>query len=183
MSHPVRIESNRLVLREFLESDLDGCMTIVGDERVTNFLSFDTRSREEHAERLAADIERARSEPRPDYYLAVSERATDCFVGFARIGLDRPRTGELGYAVRADRWGEGFATEACTALLDFAVDELGLHRVQAAIGPDNTASIRVIEKLRFVREGRLRDHVFTNGAWRDSLLYSILGPEWRSQSH
>jgi [ribosomal protein S5]-alanine N-acetyltransferase len=54
---------------------------------------------------------------------------------------------------------------------------LELHRITAAIGPENAASIAVVKRLGFTREGCLRDHVFTNGAWRDSELYSILAHE------
>jgi [ribosomal protein S5]-alanine N-acetyltransferase len=101
-------------------------------------------------------------------------------IGFARLGLDRPGTAELGYAIRHDAWGHGYATEASTIILDFGFTTLGLHRVQAACGPDNLASQRVLARLGFRPEGRMRDHVFTNGAWRDSLLYSILADEWSS---
>jgi RimJ/RimL family protein N-acetyltransferase len=54
-----------------------------------------------------------------------------------------------------------------------------MHRIQAACGPDNRSSQRLLARLGFTPEGRIRDHVFTNGAWRDSLLYSILEHEWQ----
>jgi ribosomal-protein-alanine N-acetyltransferase len=57
---------------------------------------------------------------------------------------------------------------------------LGLHRISAATGPDNATSIAIITRLGFIEEGRLRDHVFTNGAWRDSILYSLLASEWKA---
>jgi RimJ/RimL family protein N-acetyltransferase len=63
-------------------------------------------------------------------------------------------------------------------MLDFGFRELGLHRIQAACGPDNRMSQRLLARLGFTPEGRIRGHVFTNGAWRDSLLYSILDNEW-----
>ena len=63
-------------------------------------------------------------------------------------------------------------------MIEFGFRELGLHRISAAIGPDNVASFAVVRKLGMQYEGRLRDHVFTNGAWRDSLLFSLLQPEW-----
>lgn len=176
--YPTEIDGPRLRLRDFQEGDLDGCMAIVGDPEVTAFLSFDTRSRDEQAVRLAADIQRAQADPRPDYYLAAVEKETDNMVGFARLGIDRPRTAELGYAIRRDRWGRGYATEAAAVILDYGFNTLGLHRVQAACGPDNVASQRLLDKLGFTYEGRMRDHVFTNGAWRDSLLYSLLEQEW-----
>lgn len=176
--YPVSVDGPRVRLRDFQESDLGGCMTIVGDPQVTWYLSFDSRSHEQQAALLAADIARAQTSPRPDYYFAAIEKATDTMIGFARLGLDRPRTAELGYAIRRDRWGAGYATEVAMVMLRYGYSTLGLHRVQAACGPDNTASQRVLVKLGFTYEGRMREHVFTNGAWRDSLLYSLLEQEW-----
>lgn len=178
--YPVTIDGPRVRLRDFREDDLDCCMGIVGDPEVTWYLSFDTRTRDQQATLLTADITRAQTDPRPDYYFAAIEMATDTMIGFARLGLDRPRTAELGYAIRRDRWGKGYATEVSAVMLDYGFTTLGLHRIQAACGPDNTASQRVLTKLGFQYEGRMRDHVFTNGAWRDSLLYSLLDSEWAS---
>ncbi|MET9325106.1 GNAT family protein [Streptomyces sp. NPDC003038] len=52
-------------------------------------------------------------------------------------------------------------------------------RASAAIGPSNLASIALVERLGFQKEGVLRDHVHTNGSWRDSVLYSVFENEWR----
>jgi len=172
--YPVRIEGTRVALREFAVTDLDESMAIVGDPGVTDYLSFDTRTRDQQSELLIKDIQRAQSNPRPDYYLAIADRDTDQLTGFVRIALDAHQRGELGYALRKDRWGEGITTEACQMMLEFGYESLGLHRIQAACGPNNIGSQRVLEKLGFELEGRMRDHVFTNGAWRDSLLYSKL---------
>ena len=177
--YPVVINGARVTLREFRSEDLDASMAVVGDPAVTRTLSFDPRGRPDQAQRLAQDIARAATEPRPDYYLAVADQ-TDTLIGFVRIGLGRDASGELGYAIRRKDWGKGYATEATSLMLDFGFDTLRLHRVQAACGPDNRASQRLLARLGFVPEGRIRDHVFTNGAWRDSLLYSILDHEWRA---
>jgi [ribosomal protein S5]-alanine N-acetyltransferase len=154
-------------------------MAVVGDPEVTRSLSFDTRGRAEQAKRLADDIARTQSDPRPDYYLAIANDA-DLLAGFVRIGFGRDKSGELGIAIRREDWGKGFATEAASLMLDFGFRTLHLHRIQAACGPDNRASQRLLARLGFVPEGRIRDHVFTNGAWRDSLLYSLLDHEWQA---
>jgi len=174
---PVVITGPRVTLREFRADDLDASMAVVGDPEVTRTLSFDARTRDDQAERLAQDIARAQSQTRPDYYLAIAN-GDDVLVGFIRIGLGRDDSGELGYAVRREDWGTGYATEAALLMLGFGFQTLRLHRVQAACGPDNHASQRLLARLGFVPEGRIRDHVFTNGSWRDSLLYSILDHEW-----
>ncbi len=102
------------------------------------------------------------------------EPGHDRVVGFARLALGGVQAAKLGYAIHAQRWGQGLATAAVRTLVNYGLEELDLHRITAAIGPDNVGSIRVVERLGFEYEGRLRDHVHTNGAWRDSLLYSLI---------
>jgi ribosomal-protein-alanine N-acetyltransferase len=109
--------------------------------------------------------------------LAIAERASDQLIGFVRIALDAHQRGELGYALRKDRWGQRIVSEACQLLLDFGFETLHLHRIQAACGSDNLRSQNVLDNLGFGYEGRVRDHVFTNGTWRDSLLYSKLAAD------
>lgn len=165
-------------LREFRADDLDDYHAIVGDDRVTTWLSFDTRTRAEAEKTLGSIVERSTQEDRPDYLLAVTPATTDQVVGFARIGPTGVRAAHLGYAISADHWGHGYATDAARTMLGFAFGRLGKHRVSAAIGPENAASVAVVKRLGFSYEGRIRHHVFTNGDWRDSLLYSILEGEF-----
>jgi [ribosomal protein S5]-alanine N-acetyltransferase len=165
-------------LREFRVTDLDDYLAIVGDDRVTSWLSFDSRDRVAAEKALIAMIERAAQEDRPDYLLAVTRRDDDKVVGFARLGPTGVKAAHLGYAIHADHWGRGYATDAARVLLRLAFGTLGLHRVSAAIGPENEASIAVVKRLGFTYEGRIRHHVFTNGDWRDSLLYSLLESEF-----
>jgi ribosomal-protein-alanine N-acetyltransferase len=63
-------------------------------------------------------------------------------------------------------------------MVEFAFGPLDLHRVSAAIGPENLASVAVVKRLGFSYEGRIRHHVFTHDDWRDSLLYSLLATEF-----
>lgn len=176
--YPVNLCGRLVTLREFRHDDIDDALHVVGDDRVTAWLSFDSRSPEATAEMIKGAIERARHEPRTEYYLAVADE-TDVLIGFARLGLAGVEAAKLGYAIRADRWGRGYATDACRTMVQFGFTALGLHRISAAIGPDNAASIAVVRKLGMTHEGRLRDHVFTNGEWRDSELFAILEHEAR----
>lgn len=176
--YPVTIPGPRLTLREVTADDFDGLFALEGDERVCYHLSYDTKGAEAVQARLEDAIARAKLPNRPDYYLASTETAGGQMVGVVRLGLTGIRAVDLGYSVRYDRWGRGYATEGSRMAIDFAFGTLGLHRVMAGIGPDNGASQRVVEHLGMQYEGRIRDHVFTNGAWRDSLTYSVLEHEW-----
>jgi [ribosomal protein S5]-alanine N-acetyltransferase len=169
-------------LREFRTSDLDDYFAITGDDRVTAWMAFDSYDRAKATDALAGIIERSAREDRPDHMLAITRQDDDHLIGFARIAPSGAWGAKLGYAIHADHWGHGYATDAARVLLRFAFVTQGRHRVTAAIGPENEASIAVVKRLGFSYEGHLRDHVHTNGAWRDSLLYSILEPEY-SERH
>ena len=181
MTYPLRLSGQRVVLREFMLDDVDDALKIIGDDRVTRFLSFDSRSRGEAQVMIEGAVKRAQESPRTEFYLVVARPDDDSMIGFARIAFAGVKAGKLGYAIAADEWGCGYATDAARTLTDFAFRVLQLHRVSAAIGPEHTASITLVERLGFTREGVLRDHVFTNGSWRDSVLYSILEHEWQPQ--
>ncbi|MFI1995704.1 GNAT family N-acetyltransferase [Actinoplanes sp. NPDC020271] len=174
--HPVILTGRVVSLREFREDDAASSLSVVGDDRVTRWLSFDTRSQTEAAEMIRGAMARAQLEPRTEYYLAIEHESA--FAGFVRLGLDGVKAAKLGYAVRAELWGRGLATDAARTIIEFGFTRLGLHRISAAIGPDNAASVAVAKRLGMAYEGRIRHHVFTGGAWRDSLLYSVLEPEW-----
>jgi RimJ/RimL family protein N-acetyltransferase len=175
---PVCLTGDGTSLREFRLDDADDVLAIVGDDRVTTWLSFDSRTREQALATVRGAVERAQLEPREEYYLAITRREDDQLIGFIRLGLAGEKAAKLGYAIAADHWGNGYATDATRQMLRFGFGTLGLHRISAAIGPSNVSSIAVVKRLGFAYEGRIRHHVRTNGDWRDSLLYSILTDEW-----
>jgi [ribosomal protein S5]-alanine N-acetyltransferase len=78
----------------------------------------------------------------------------------------------MGYYVDRDANGRGICTEAVGMVVAFAFDRLGLHRVQAAVMPRNTPSIRVLEKNAFRREGLAPRYLRINGMWEDHLIFA-----------
>ncbi|KAB1922942.1 GNAT family N-acetyltransferase [Micromonospora noduli] len=175
--YPITIPGRVITLRELRPDDAADALAIVGDDRVTRWLSFDSRDQAATVAMVEGAVSRAQLDPRNEYYLAVAD-TSDRMIGFARLGLTGHQAAKLGYAIGAEHWGHGYATDAARTIIDYGFRELKLHRITAAIGPDNASSIGVAKRLGMQYEGRLRDHVFTNGAWRDSQLYSILAPEW-----
>ena len=88
----------------------------------------------------------------------------------------------LGYFVSERHNGRGYATEAIRQAVDAAFGELALHRVQAAVIPDNGASIRVLEKSGFREEGRARRYLQIAGVWEDHKLYAVTAEEWPARA-
>jgi RimJ/RimL family protein N-acetyltransferase len=71
-------------------------------------------------------------------------------------------------------WGRGLATEAARAILTFGFEAMELHRVEAMVDPENLASLRVLEKLGFVREGRTREDYRFEDQFRDTVRLGLL---------
>jgi [ribosomal protein S5]-alanine N-acetyltransferase len=80
----------------------------------------------------------------------------------------------LGYWIGAKYANQGYMTAAVRAVVPFVFDSLELHRLEAACIPSNTASIRLLEKTGFKREGLARRYLRINGVWQDHLLYALL---------
>jgi ribosomal-protein-alanine N-acetyltransferase len=133
--YPVTIIGRTVALRDFRAGDAASALQVVGDDQVTRWLSFDSRDLAGASRMIENAIEQAEREPRTEFYLAVTLPAGGEVSGFARLALDGVTAGKLGYAIRADRWGRGYATDAARTLADFGFGRLGLHRISAAIGP------------------------------------------------
>jgi ribosomal-protein-alanine N-acetyltransferase len=89
------------------------------------------------------------------------------------------QAGSLGYWLGAAYARQGYMSAAVRALLPFAFSTLKLHRIEAACIPENAASVRLLEKTGFVREGYAREYLCINGAWQDHLLYAQVRPPAR----
>ena len=92
----------------------------------------------------------------------------------ANIRRGCAQAGSLGYWMGAPHARQGYMTAAVRALLPFAFATLRLHRIEAACIPGNAASIRLLEKTGFRREGFARQYLCIDGVWQDHLLYARL---------
>ena len=92
----------------------------------------------------------------------------------ANIRRGVAQAGSIGYWVGAPFARKGYMTAAVRALIPFGFRTLGLHRLEAACIPANIASISLLEKTGFTREGYARSYLCINGVWQDHLLYARL---------
>jgi [ribosomal protein S5]-alanine N-acetyltransferase len=92
----------------------------------------------------------------------------------ANIRRGVAQAGSIGYWVGAPFARKGYMTAAMRALGPFCFTTLRLHRLEAACIPSNTASVRLLEKTGFQREGYARSYLCINGVWQDHLLYARL---------
>lgn len=110
---------------------------------------------------------------------AITRIGEDRAIGFVAAGKGRQAgVSEIGYFLASEAQGHGLAREALTALITKLLSE-GQRRIFADCDPDNLRSIALLERLGFMREGRLRGEWQTHIGIRDSFIYGLLADEWR----
>ena len=166
----------RLTLRALRAADAPTLASYRDDAEVARFQDWPLPFSLAAAEALVAEQEGIVG-PRVGDWVQIGIEHAGELIGDVAVGLDG--TGKLatiGYTLRTDRQGRGFATEAVGTLID-ALFAGGLHRVAATLDPDNVASAMLLERLGFRYEGRAVGAAFVRGSWADDDRYAILGEE------
>lgn len=185
MSFSLPIETDRLTLRRYLETDYDDLLRLQSDVDVARFLLHDARTPEQVREALAGRLADVPMDTDGQALtVAVIQRETGQHVGEVTLFMNsvEHRTGELGYVFHPESAGRGFATEAAVELLRLGFEELGLHRIIARLDARNTGSMKLLERLGLRQEAHFVKNEFLKGEWTDELVFAMLAEEWDKRS-
>jgi RimJ/RimL family protein N-acetyltransferase len=176
------LETERLVLRPLDEGDLEAAAVYRGDPEVCRFLPFTPQTADDIRSRIGHILGSTSLEGDRGVPVAIVRREDGELIGdLVLFHLDAVNGSvEIGWVLRPDAAGHGYATEACHALLDAAFRIYGVRRIVARIAAENTASARLAERLGMRLEARLVENEWFKGQWGDELDYAILAREWQS---
>ena len=176
----MRIETEPLVLREFVADDWAAILAYQSDPRYLRYYDWTGRTEREVRGFVQIFLDQQAARPRHKFQLVITLRGDDRALGNCGIRLAAPgaRVADIGYELAPAHWGHGYATEAARAILAFGFVRLGIHRAWASCVADNTASARVLTKLGMRREAHLREVAHYKGRWWDEQIYAILEDEW-----
>jgi [ribosomal protein S5]-alanine N-acetyltransferase len=180
---PAIIHTDRLVLRRPADGDAPAVFArYAGDPAVTRFLGWRTHESAADTEQFLAccDAEWRASGVGP---FLIESREDGQLLGSASLRLVSSQQAAAGYVLARDVWGRGYATEALLAMRALAL-RLGVLRLSAMCHPEHRASLRVMQKCGFTRDGLLRAHTqFPNlapGVAADVVCYSLVfDTDWR----
>ncbi|RLT38308.1 MAG: N-acetyltransferase [Chloroflexi bacterium] len=182
----MRIETERLVLRDFVIDDWLAVLAYQRDARYNRYYPdrWVDRSDDEVRAFVQRLIDDQREQPRRIYQVAITLPETGEVIG--NCGIRRkPGTeweADIGYELNPEHWGHGYATEVARTLVSFGFRDLGLHRISARCIADNAASANVLRKVGMRLEGRIREHQYFQERWWDSLDWGLLEKEWAAAS-
>ena len=174
MNTPV-IQTERLVLRAFTEADIPELVPlIVAREVARTTLRIPHPYDERHAHEFLA-MESKLNELR----LAIILRKEAKLCGGIGLHPDHEhRRAELGYWIGVPFWGNGYATEAARAVVEYGFTHFGLNRIFASHFQGNRASGKVLRKVGMKHEGRMRQHLLKWNHFLDLEIYAILREDW-----
>ena len=165
------LETARLILREFSESDIAELVPLIGAPEVAATTSRIPHPYEEkHAREFLATVPKEN-----ELRLAIRLRSNGQLCGGMGLHPEmQHRRAEIGYWIGVPFWGNGYATEAAREVVRYGFERLNLNRIFATHFKGNDKSGRVLEKIGMRHEGCVRQGVLKSGKFIDLEMYSIL---------
>lgn len=174
------IKSERLLLRQFIESDLQNIFKGLSDPEITKYYGVSYKTFEDTKEQMKffADLEKDGT----GIWWAVCSLDNKIFYGAGGLNniSKEHKKAEIGFWLLTDYWGLGIMTEAIPLIYKYGFNNLGLHRVEGLVETDNLNCKKAMGKLDFKHEGTMRDCEIKNGKFISLDIYSKLRNEWPS---
>ena len=147
-----RLETERLILRRYKESDIDSIYEIITDERLSKYIKFPSLTKEEELQCIKTWIEEADESKYEKWVIEIKD--TGEIVGNIDVNtvVKKHNYCNVGYAIRFNYWGNGYAAEALKVVSDYLLDS-GYYLVECSCNELNKQSSRVMEKAGFKKDG------------------------------
>lgn len=171
----LELRTQRLVLRPLRHTDADALFSIFANPEVARYTSTPPwTDRQQAVSMIDAEIEAVAKGTA--VRLGLMLNGTEPIIGMCTLFNfhHASRRAEIGYILGRASWGHGLMHEALVALVDYAFDTLDLNRLEADVDPRNAPSVRVVERLGFVREGTLRQRWIVGGEVSDTAFFGLL---------
>lgn len=183
----MKIETERLILRDFVKEDWHRVLEYQSDPLYLRYNKWTERTPESVQEFVGWFLDHQKQNPRIKFQLAATLKSNDLLIGNCGVRKDDVNAieADTGYELDPKYWNQGYATEAASAIVDFGFSYFKVHRIWAACVADNLGSAHVLEKLGMTLEGHFRENKYYRDRWWDSLYYAILADEWEvhKQNH
>ncbi|WP_432409144.1 GNAT family N-acetyltransferase [Wukongibacter sp. M2B1] len=173
----LRLETENLIIRPYTKNDALNLYDTLNDKNVLKYIPEEPITIEQAQNAIDWLISNYDLDLDSDYKysFAIETKQTNDYVGWCGFGyLDYDKSQkEIYFTLKSKYWGQGFATEASKALVEYIFNELELKKLVAVVKPDNVASKRVIEKLGFKHEGIVKNVPEEFSFYEGELYYTL----------
>ena len=169
------LETERLLLREFVIGDAEELFKIRSDERVMKYFDRDPHKSVAESELMIEKMIETYNNKAGINWIIINKDSLSVigYIGYWRLIRENLRA-EVGYAMKPEYWGNGYMQEALNKVIKFGFKEFCLHSIEGNVNPHNLNSIKLLEKFGFKREAYFKEDYFYNGKFLDTAIYSLL---------
>ena len=172
-----QITTPRLKLREIKRDDSKEIFKLLSDPKVIEHDTFELFTDIKQAEKLIEWFDQQFEDEKATFW-GITLKSDNEIIGFCKCEIEVAKVrADLGYNLRSYYWNKGIMTESIKAIMDYTFKILEVNRIEAAVSTRNLASIKLLEKLNFTKEGVLRQRSHWKGSYHDMIMYSILRKE------
>lgn len=181
-SEIVYARSNRLLLRQFSQQDVDAFYLYRSSPKVAKFQSWENYQYHDAEVFVRKQSLSVPNQPGTWFQFAIALAGTNQLIGDCALHtlLAEPRIVEIGFTLAEEYQGKGYASEAVRALLSYIFNDLRKHKVIAFTDVRNEKSIRLLEHVGMRREGHLLENYMSKDQWVDEYQYGLLQSEWKN---
>ncbi|HMQ67904.1 MAG TPA: GNAT family N-acetyltransferase [Ignavibacteria bacterium] len=169
------LKTERLLLREITYNDAEDIFQIRKSEEVMKYFGHYPYKEIPEAYEMIEQVKNG-FKNREGIRWGISFHDSDKLIGTGGVWriLKEHLRGEIGYELSEEHWKQGIMFEALSAVTDFAFDKMNLHSIEANLDPENTGSVKLLEKLGFIKEGHIKDSYLFDGKFTDTGIYSLI---------
>ena len=168
------LETERLILRQLAATDAQDSFLFLSDEETMRYYDPSPMTQREQAEK-SIERHRRRFAQHEALRWGITLKGENRIIGNCGYSWDAEnRNAALSYILSKHYWKKGIMTEALTAIIQFGFEHIHLHRIEAQVAYPNLASTRLLEKLGFQEEGRLRDRQYANNQFVDERMFGLI---------
>ena len=169
------LETERLLLREIKPEDVKEVFGIRSNADVMKYFGKDPLNSEDEALELI-DLTTEAYRKKEGIRWGISFKNSGKLIGSGGIWriLKQHLRGEVGYELSQDHWKKGIMSEALAEMIKFSFANMNLHTIEANLDPANIASVKLLEKLGFKKEGHIKESYYQNSIFTDTAIYSLI---------
>ena len=166
------LESERVVLRQFVDSDLENVFKGLSHPDIIKFygISFDSLDATKEQMKWFADLEKNEN----GIWWAVCSKDDGRFLGAGGLNnlSKENKKGEIGFWLLPENWGKGFMTESIPLIFNYGFNSIGLHRIEGFVETENESCKKALARLKFNLEETMRDCEIKNNEFISLDIYA-----------
>ncbi|MCM3617713.1 GNAT family N-acetyltransferase [Sutcliffiella horikoshii] len=179
------LETERLILREVATEDAIDMFEYLSDKDVVTHMGLEPYKSSKDV--LNEEIKWYKSivEEGTGIRWVITKKESSVVIGscgFLNMSPKHHRA-EIGFELHKEYWGQGIASEAVEAVIDYGYENLNLERIEAIVDPPNFPSQKLMEKQGFRKEGLLRNYEYNFGKFNDVYMYSMIREDFNMKEH